>query len=75
MFLRLTVVVTQTFYRKHGGFQVKTTIVRRIEARKKKILKRLAQLPQQLGSQVENNLGLRLFILTTFRVCEFELAT
>ena len=40
--MRLNVVVTQTFYRKHGRFQVKTSFAKRIEARKKKILKRLA---------------------------------
>ena len=43
MFLRFNVITTKRLSHEHGGFQVKTSFAKSIAARKKKILKRLAQ--------------------------------
>lgn len=43
MFSRFNVVTTKRRNHEHGGFRVKTSLAKSIAARKKKILKRLAQ--------------------------------
>jgi hypothetical protein len=42
VFLRFNVVTTKRLTHERGGFQVKTSFAKRIDARKKQILKRLA---------------------------------
>jgi len=41
--MKINVVTTKRLSHEHGGFQVKTSFGKSIAARKKKILKRLAQ--------------------------------